>query len=209
MPTTVPAVSKACQWVTGEEPIPSLAMRRAGIALASWIAAAAFAQIVAVPVAVADAPVVPRPDAPCTPQLANVKTWNLNQSPDAQPFTNLQCQNLGATGYLWKPTPVMLPYTSWLSLGSDTKGEYRAGTMLGVPNENGEYDLHFPSTWIGTPQASDAQCIAEQTPETGGSMLGPPTAKAGGTGRPLVVDVIPNLWQLKLSGHCLWEEASS
>jgi hypothetical protein len=184
--------------------LPSLAMRRAGIVFAGWIAAVAFAQIVAVSVARADAPVVPRPDAPCVPQLANVKTWNLNQAPDAQPYTNLQCQNLGAKGYVWKPEPVMLPYTSWLSLGSDThtKSEYRAGRFVFD-------DLHTPSTWIGTPQAPDAQCIAEQQPRVGEGMLGPPTAKAGGTGRPLVVDVIPNLFEITLSGYCLWEEASS
>jgi hypothetical protein len=184
-------------------------MRRGGIAFAGWLAAVSFAQITEVSIASADPPLVPRPGAPCASQLVNAKTWNLDQASDAHPYTNLQCENLCTKGYVWKAEPVSLPYFRWLSLGSDTKGDYRAVTLLGIPDSKGQYDLHFPSTWIGTPQAPDAQCIAEQTPDTGGGMLGAPTAKAGGTGMPLVVNVIANLYQLKLSGYCLWEEASS
>ena len=163
-------------------------MHRTGFAFLGGLAVAAVITLapVASP-AYADTPVVPRPDTPCSPHLANVKTVDHDSSPDPPP-TVLMCQNLGTRGYVWKSVPLSLPITKWLSVGPDD-----GVTLLGERHE-----VNTPSSWVGTPQDEDAQCIAEQEPLLRNGYIAELTAVAGGTGRPLSFDVVANLFSLKV-----------
>jgi len=68
------------------------------------------------------------------------------------------------------------------------------------------YALNYPSSWVGMPQAPDAQCIAEQSAFISEGVAGPSTTEAGSTGKPLMFDLAPSLATLKLSGYCLWTQ---
>jgi hypothetical protein len=178
-------------------------MDRARFVLLGGLAAAAIVLVPLAPIASpahADTPVVPRADTPCSPHLANVRTVN-HDAPPAQPYTVLMCENRGTRGYVWKSVPVSVsfPITKWLSVGPDD-----GVTLLGDRRE-----VNAPSSWVGTPQEEDAQCIAEQEPLLRNGYIGHPTAVAGGTGIPLYFDVMANLFSLQLSGNCLWTEVES
>lgn len=151
-------------------------MIRGRFVLAGVTAALATTMVLA-PSAMADDPVVPRPNAPCSAQLANAKTENFNPKPGEE-GTHLACQKT-PNGYVWSVRPLALPFTKVLTLGSGNQGELRSALFSGRKRGDGQYALNYPSTWVGTPQSPDAQCIAEQTPLLSESIYGSPTAEAG------------------------------
>ncbi len=97
--------------------------------------------------------------------------------------------------------------TKWLTLGYGTKGEVKSTTISGTPGPSG-YMISYPATWMGTPLASDAQCIAEQTEMLGSGVFGNNHTDAGNSGKPLTFDVNAHLFDLTLSGYCLWTQVN-
>jgi hypothetical protein len=143
----------------------------------------------------ADHPAVPEVGAGCSGHLANAQTFVVKDSVSG---VNLQCTSIGKGGYQWRPVAFHRPVTKLLTFGPSM-------TLMGLSAN----DVEFPSSWTGLPENSDAQCIEEQRPVASPGQLGPSIAQAGGTGQPLLFEFVPNLYDVKLSGNCLWLKVDS
>lgn len=174
----------------------------------SAVAAIGLIGCLPIPLASAESPVVPRPNASCSRLLNEVRTWNFSEEPAAE-YTNLMCARAQGQQYRWSVVPVAYPTRKWLSLGYGRDGEVKSTLFSGSPTTDGKYMIDYPSTWLGMPQTDDTECIAEQTPQIGPGAIGRPSSLAAGTGQPLVFEVIPNLFDLRLSGYCMWTEFGS
>ena len=152
-------------------------MKRAATALAT------LALFLSSAVATAD-PVAPQPDSPCQSSYADVMTL---PSGDTMP---LVCQG-GAWQAVTTPQP---PSDRWLSYGPEMtlSGEGRRNPNV----RSGE--------WTATPQDSTSRCRAEQTVVVGPGVVSPPEVAEGQAGQPLEVTVLPRLFDMQLSGYCLW-----
>jgi hypothetical protein len=153
------------------------------LAASSAVAALAFSLPVA-PVSSAD-PVAPQPNTPCMSSLSDVMTW------PAGATMPLVCQD-GQWQNVTTPQP---PSDRWLSYGPEMTlhGEGRRNPSV----RSGE--------WTATPQDSTSQCRAKQTAVVSAGVVGPPQLAEGQPGRPLEFQVVPRMFDLQLSGYCLWE----
>jgi hypothetical protein len=59
--------------------------------------------------------------------------------------------------------------------------------------------------WTATPQDSTSRCRAEQSTVVSPGVVSPPQVTEGKPGQPLDVQLAPRLFDLQLSGYCLWE----
>jgi hypothetical protein len=58
--------------------------------------------------------------------------------------------------------------------------------------------------WTATPQESSTQCSAVQSAVLGPGVVGSPATSEGKPGQPMDLQVLPRLFSIELSGHCLW-----
>ncbi|WP_101951804.1 hypothetical protein [Mycobacterium sp. 3519A] len=153
-------------------------MRRMTIAAAVVSAAVATA-----PVAPAD-PSAPLDGTPCASDLADVMTWPA----DAQ--MPLLCTD-GRWQTVTSPPP---PNDRWLSFGPTM-------TLHGQ-------GLRNPSVtsgdWTATPLDANGRCRAEQRAVVEAGVVGPPQTAESEPGQPLSFHMLPQLYSIEMSGHCLW-----
>jgi hypothetical protein len=139
-------------------------------------------------------PVVPQPDTPCSPNLANAMTWLPEQK------INLVCLQQPNHRYQW--TIVTSDYPSsdrWLTYGPQL-------TLRGEGTRN--YNLRS-GDWIALPQDPESQCIEEQIAVVSAGLVSSPQVEAGTTGQQLSFRVLPNLFSITMNGHCLWGKVNS
>ena len=60
--------------------------------------------------------------------------------------------------------------------------------------------------WIAHPQDSGSRCKAEQVAVIAAGTLGPPQVSTGEPGQPVKLRLLPLLFNLELSGNCLWQK---
>ncbi len=149
--------------------------------LSGFLAAATV--LIAAPVASAD-PAVPQPDTPCSPALAGVTTLLPGTS------APLVCQDRQ-----WQPVPLPADASDrWLTAGPAIALH---GEGLRNPNlESGD--------WTATQLDPTARCRAEQRAVVSAGVVGAPQVSDGAAGQPLSLTVLPSLYSIELSGHCLW-----
>jgi hypothetical protein len=135
-------------------------------------------------VAIAD-PVAPQADTQCPSNFADVMTW----PPDAK--MPLVCQD-GQWQAVTTPQP---PSDRWLSYGPEM-------TLHGEGRRNPSVRS---GAWTGTPQDSTSQCRAEQSTVVSPGVLSPPQIAEGQPGQQVEFEMPPRLFDLQLSGYCLWE----
>lgn len=58
--------------------------------------------------------------------------------------------------------------------------------------------------WTATPQSADTRCRAEQTTVVGPGVVSEPEVAEANAGERLEFDVLPRLFDVRLSGYCLW-----
>ena len=106
----------------------------------------------------------------------------------------LACQN-----DQWRPvTTPQPPGDRWLSYGPEI-------TLSGEGRRNPNVRS---GDWTATPQDSSSRCRAEQTVVVGPGVVSAPEAAEGQAGQPLEVTVLPRLFDMQLSGYCLWERVA-
>lgn len=156
-------------------------MKRAATALAT------LALFLSSAVATAD-PVAPQPDTPCSSNYADVMTFPQGAT------MPLACQN-----DQWQPvTTPQPPGDRWLSYGPEItlSGEGRRNPNV----RSGE--------WTATPQDSSSRCRAEQSTVVSPGVVSPPQVTEGQPGQVLDVQLAARLFELQLSGYCLWERVA-
>lgn len=165
------------------------------------VAAAAAGLLISSPLAHAEPPTVPRAGQSCPQHLVNVPAFNSDQEPGT-PYLWLECRREDDRKYVWTEAPPVFPVTRWLTLGSDHSGPLKSITFTLGDDPN----LQVPSTWVGTPQDAEAQCISEQTAYSGPGFFGKETVtpQIAGTGSPLQVEVLMGQFQIEFKGYCLW-----
>lgn len=137
-------------------------------------------------------PVVPQADAPCAQGLAGALTRLSDGT------TLLECRG-GPGGYRW--TLFTDPYPAsdrWLSYGPVLE-------LHGQGRRNPEI---MSGPWIGYPQDPGSRCSAEQAAVVSAGVVGPPQISTGEPGQPLQFEVLPVVFSIKLTGNCLWQQAS-
>jgi hypothetical protein len=148
-------------------------------------AVAALALLFSTPAVACADPAVPQPDIPCSPDFSDAMTL----LPDEK--VPVVCMD-GQWQNVTVPQP---PSDRWLSYGPDM-------TLHGEGRRN-------PSVrsgkWTATPQDSNSQCRAEQSAVVSAGVVGPPQISEGKPGQPLEFQVVPRMFDLQLSGYCLWE----
>ena len=104
------------------------------------------------------------------------------------------CQN-GQWQQAMTPQP---PSDRWLSYGPEITlhGEGRRNPSV----RSGE--------WTATPQQPTSQCRAEQTVVVSPRVVSAPQVSEGEAGQPLEFTVAPRLFDIQLSGDCLWQRVS-
>ena len=131
-------------------------------------------------------PVVPQPDTPCAAEMAGA----LTKLPDYK--TVLECRN-----NQWQIFDSPFPNSDrWLSYGPEL-------TLSGEGVRNREIDS---GDWIAHPQDSGSRCKAEQVAVIAAGTLGPPQVSTGEPGQPVKLRLLPLLFNLELSGNCLWQK---
>lgn len=144
------------------------------------VAAAALALALSSGTAAAD----PVAGTPCPPDAAGAAT----RAADAK-------MPLVCTGGSWQAeTTPQPPSDRWLSVGPPIllHGE-------GLRNQDVQ-----SGDWIATPRSADTRCRAEQLTVLEPGVLSPPEVAEGAAGEPLEVTFAPRLFNLQLSGDCLW-----
>ncbi len=155
--------------------------------------AEAIAALCAPTAAYAD-PVVPQPDAPCSPNLENAMAWLPEQK------INLACLQQPNDRYQWKIVASDYPSSArWLTYGPQL-------TLHGEGIRN--YNLRS-GDWIALPQDSNSQCIAEQIAVASAGVVSSPQVETGATGQQLSFRVLPNLFSITMKGYCLWSKVNS
>jgi hypothetical protein len=148
------------------------------------IALTTLALLLSPAVAAAD-PVVPQPDTSCPANYSGVMTW----PPDAK--LPLVCQD-GLWHTVTTPQP---PNDRWLSFGPPM-------ALHGEGRRNPDV---ASGDWAATPQDSASRCRAEQSTVVSPGVISPSQVTEGQPGKPLDVQLAPRLFDLQLSGYCLWE----
>jgi hypothetical protein len=147
-------------------------------------AVATLALLFSQAVAAAD-PVAPQPDSPCAPNYTDAMTL---PSGATMP---LVCQG-GQWHAVTTPQP---PSDVWLSYGP----------ALALHGEGKRNPNLRSGQWTATPQDSSSQCRAQQSVVLSPGVVGEPQTAQGQPGLPLEVTVLPRLFDIALSGNCLWE----
>lgn len=132
-------------------------------------------------------PDVPQPDTACTADLTDAATLPFGQS------LPLVCQ-----GQRWRAaTAPTDPIDRWVSFGPPIAlhgGGLRNPNLVAGP-------------WTATPLDSDTRCAATQKTVISAGVLSAPTVSEGAPGEQLSLVVLPSLFDISMTGHCLWERA--
>ncbi|WP_422742783.1 hypothetical protein ACN27E_15560 [Mycobacterium sp. WMMD1722] len=129
-------------------------------------------------------PAEPQPGASCAAAVEGA----LSRLAD---FTTVQC-----SAGRWVVHPDPYPTSErWLSTD--------AGLSLhGQGLRNPEM---LSGMWTAFPQDPATACRAEQTAVTRAGEVGKPQVADGAPGQPLRFEVLPVMFSIELSGHCLWQ----
>ncbi|OJZ65468.1 hypothetical protein [Mycolicibacterium diernhoferi] len=132
-------------------------------------------------------PTVPQQDSSCTADLDGAATM--------PPGRNLP---LVCRGGRWQQTTAPGdPSDRWVGFGPAMALH---GDGLRNPNlESG--------SWTATPLDPDTTCAATQQTVVSAGVLGSPVAAEGAPGQRLSLQVLPSLFDISMTGHCLWERA--
>jgi hypothetical protein len=137
-------------------------------------------------------PVVPHADTACSENLADA----LTKLPDGK--TVLECRSVSG-GYQWKPFPSPYPDSDrWLSYGPGLR-------LHGQGKRNPEI---MSGQWVGSSLDSGSQCSVEQAAVVSAGEVGPSQISTGKPGQPLEFEVLPVLFDITLTGNCLWQKAN-
>lgn len=141
------------------------------------------AALVSPAIAYAD-PAAPQPDSPCTADLTGATTMPPGQS------LPLLCQ-----GQQWQSvTEPGDPSDRWVSFGPAMALH---GGGLRNPNLTS-------GAWTATPLEPEAQCAATQHAVISAGVVGPAVVTEGKPGQQLSLQVLPSLFDIAMTGHCLW-----
>jgi hypothetical protein len=133
-------------------------------------------------------PAVPQPDTACAADLTDATTMAPGQS------LPLVCQ-----GQRWHAaTAPGDPSDRWISFGPAMALH---GEGLRNPNLTA-------GSWTATPLDPDARCAATQQAVISAGVVGTPVHTEGKPGQQLSLDVLPRLFDISMTGHCLWERSS-
>ncbi len=144
------------------------------------------------PGVVAHADVVP-PEVghPCTAELADTMTLLPDES------TYAACRWAGLA-YAWAPAQTPFPPNDrWLSYGPPI-------TLHGQGMRNPNLSS---GQWTATPQDPEATCKVTETTVVEAGVLADPQVFEGEQGKPLTVEMLPQLFYAELAGNCLWARA--
>ncbi|MEH3138314.1 MULTISPECIES: hypothetical protein [Mycolicibacterium] len=145
------------------------------------ITAVTFAALVSAAPAHADPPA---PNTPCTPDLTGVTTMQAGH------VLPLVC-----TGGRWAAVTVPGdPSDRWVSFGPDMALH---GEGLRNPNL-------ASGTWTATPLDPQTSCGATQQGVVSAGVVGPPSTTTAPPGQPLTLVVVPRLFDIVMTGHCMW-----
>ena len=140
----------------------------------------------------------PAPEAPPAPQIGSACMAEMDGTmtllPDGQTYVICQ-QRLG--GYGWAEAPIPFePADAWLSYGPAISLH---GQGMRNPNVTS-------GNWTATPLDDDTTCRAEEQTVIEAGVLSDPQVFQGEEGKPMAVPMLPKLFYLQLSGHCLWSK---
>jgi hypothetical protein len=110
---------------------------------------------------------------------------------------HLQCGRRDGE-YVWQTTPFHKPVTRFFTF--DSEPQSLEGDLGGSRQSP---DVSSEAHWIGMPYDTNSRCAVEQE-STDGGYLHPANATMAPTGEPLSFTTVPSLFDMKLSGHCLW-----
>lgn len=130
-------------------------------------------------------PVAPQVDSACSSNIDGALTI----LPDAGV---LQCRN-GRWASFTDPYPFG---DRWLSYGPELR-------LHGQGMRNPEV---LSGDWTAYPQDPDTRCRAEQAAVVDAGEIGAPQISEGEPGQPLRFAVLPVMFSIELSGHCLWQK---
>ena len=133
-------------------------------------------------------PPAPQAGAACPAELADVMTLLA----DGQ--TYVACSQVPG-GYAWAQVQTPFePHDAWLSYGP-------AITLHGQGMRNPNLTS---GSWTATPLDPDATCRAEEQTVVEAGVLTDPQVFQGDQGKAVAVPMLPKLFYLQISGHCLW-----
>lgn len=134
-------------------------------------------------------PVAPQADSSCPSNYADVMTMPKGAT------MPLVCQ-----GGRWQPvTTPQPPGDRWLSYGPET-------TLSGEGRRNPNV---ASGAWTATPQDSMTQCRAEQSTVVSPGVVSSPEVSEAQPGQPLEFTILPRLFDIQLSGFCLWSRGAT
>lgn len=143
-----------------------------------------FAALVTAAPAYAE-PAVPQPDTTCPSELTGTATLPFGRS------LPLICQD-----QRWQAaTAPTDPSDRWVSFGPVMALH---GGGLRNPNLSA-------GSWTATPLDPGTRCAATQQTVISAGVLGDPVVAEGNLGQQLSLQVLPSLFDISMSGHCLWE----
>lgn len=130
------------------------------------------------------------------------------QLPEPQPGASCEGPEEGALSRLADGTTVQCGGGRWAVFG----GPYPSGgrwvstdTGLRLHGQGLRNPEMLSGPWTAYPQDPDTACRAEQTAVVRAGEVGEPQVAQGAPGQPLRVDVLPVMFSIELSGHCLWQ----
>lgn len=148
------------------------------------LAVSLFAALVTAAPAYAE-PAVPQPDTACPSDLTGTATLPFGRS------LPLICQD-----QRWQAaTAPTDPSDRWVSFGPVMALH---GGGLRNPNLSA-------GSWTATPLDPGTRCAATQQTVISAGVLGGPVVAEGNPGQQLSLQVLPSLFDISMSGHCLWE----
>lgn len=129
-------------------------------------------------------PAVPQPDTTCAADISEATTMPPGQS------LPLVCR-----GQRWQATTAPAdPSDRWVSFGPAMALH---GEGLRNPNL-------MSGTWTATPLDPDSRCAATQQTVISAGVVGSPSVSEAPPGQQLSFQVPPRLFDITMSGHCLW-----
>lgn len=150
---------------------------------------AALATVLLAPAVASADPVLPQPGTPCAPELSGTMTRPPHADVPLACLDN-QWQSVNT------PQP---PNDRWLSFGPTM-------TLHGQGMRNPDVAA---GAWTATPQDADSRCRAEQRAVVSAGEVGPPHVTESPKGQPLSFQLLPQLFSIEMSGHCLWTRTGS
>lgn len=124
----------------------------------------------------------------CSAELADAMTL----LPDKTSYA--VCRQSGL-GYTWTPAQTPFPPNdTWWSYGEPI-------TLHGQGMRNPNLSS---GRWTATPQDPEATCRATETTVVEAGVLAEPQVFEGEKGKPLDLEMLPQLFYAELAGNCLW-----